>query len=102
MCGVCAESPISSAALRGARAGRRITYTIPLGYRHAHGAVSQYFSGDFHFGHELQNLHKADRLTMIEGHDAIQTWSHSSGCFFIITAAMPDAMGAAGKQVEVV
>ena len=42
------------------------------------------------------------RLTMIEGHDAVQTWSHSSGCFFSITAAMPDAMEAAGKQVEVV
>ena len=38
---------------------------------------------------------------MIEGHDAAQTWYHSSGCFFSITAAMPDAMGAAGKQVGV-
>ena len=39
---------------------------------------------------------------MIKGHDAVQTRCHCSGCFSSITAAMPDAMGAAGKQEGVV
>ena len=38
---------------------------------------------------------------MTKGHDAVHTRSHCSGGFPSITAAMPDAMGAAGKQVGV-
>ena len=39
---------------------------------------------------------------MTNGQHALHTWSHCPGCFSIITASMPDAVGSAGKPVEVV
>ena len=33
---------------------------------------------------------------------ALHTWSHRPVCFYIIMASMPDAVGTAGKPVEVV
>ena len=40
------------------------------------------------------------RLTVTNGHGAVSIRSHWSGCFSIITAGMPDAVGAAGKPME--
>ena len=39
---------------------------------------------------------------MTNGHCALHTWSHCPGCFSIIPASIPDAVGSAGKPVEVV
>ena len=39
---------------------------------------------------------------MTNGHHALHTWSHCPGCFSIIPASIPDAVGSAGKPVEVV
>ena len=44
----------------------------------------------------------ASCLTMTNGHYALHTWSHRPVCFYIIMASMPDAVGTAGKPVEVV
>ena len=39
-------------------------------------------------------------MTITNGHNAVNTRSHWSCCFSSITAAMPDAVGAAGKPME--